>query len=258
VRFDGRGEILWQRVHGGVDDDEALAATADGDGFTLAGWSRSLGPGDEDSWIVGLDVSGAVAWQRRLGGAGSDALLAMTETADGGTLVAGVTDDDLSIVKLGPAGWIDPDCSLVSSPSLPSAISSATSEATSVTRVPTGATASSPGLAVQPASRPSGPSCAATPGEVSPAGALHPLLFDDAISLVWEPATFNCAESFNLYRDGACLSSGLPNATADDIDVPQLPGECFAYLVTATALGIEGTAGTASDGAVRVLSAPCP
>jgi len=273
VRIDARGAILWQRVLGGVDDDEALAVVASGTGFGLAGWSRSFGPGDDDGWAAGIDASGAPLWQLRLGGAGSDALLDLAARADGGSILVGVSDSvgaggaDQWIASLDPAGATSAACGMASPASLPGATAGATSAATNSTIESTGAAARSPGWIAQPAAATSAAACAATPGEVSPPGAAEPLRFDDGVSLSWESAAMNCAETFNLYRGGlaalpagdhgTCLSSGLSSPAADDLDVPSSPGEGFVYLVTATAEEIEGTAGTSSDGAVRMPSMPC-
>ena len=79
------------------------------------------------------------------------------------------------------------------------------------------------------------------PGEVSPRGAVVPLLFLDRDTLVWEDGTPSDSAAFNLYRGmlealpggdyGACFAGDLAdNWTTDPSDPPQ-SGAWF-YLVT--------------------------
>jgi hypothetical protein len=58
----------WERTFGGTLDDKAyaVAATADG-GLVVAGHSRSFSGMQYDGWIVRLDRSGQLVWDRKLG-----------------------------------------------------------------------------------------------------------------------------------------------------------------------------------------------
>ena len=58
----------WERTFGGTLDDKAygVAATADG-GLVVAGHSRSFSGMHYDGWIVRLDRSGQLVWDRKLG-----------------------------------------------------------------------------------------------------------------------------------------------------------------------------------------------
>jgi hypothetical protein len=71
TRLSGDGTLLWDRAYGGEKRDEAmgLARTADG-GFVLVGSTMSRGAGKTNVWILKLDGSGMVIWDRVFGKAG--------------------------------------------------------------------------------------------------------------------------------------------------------------------------------------------
>lgn len=123
--------IDWQKSYGGSDFDYArsVAQTNDG-GYIVAGFSRSTDGdvanalGNFDSWIVKLDCSGAVQWQRSLGGSEEDRAYEVAQTSDGGFIIAGYSssiDGDVTsnngfsdywIVKLDSNGSIEWQSSL--------------------------------------------------------------------------------------------------------------------------------------------------
>jgi hypothetical protein len=112
--------IEWQKCLGGSGNDQAYSVqqTSDG-GYILAGWTRSNNGnvsgnhGTMDCWVVLLDASGNLVWQKCLGGRGSDVAYGVQQTSDGGYIVAGFSgsnDGDVSgnhgrydfwVVKLG-------------------------------------------------------------------------------------------------------------------------------------------------------------
>ncbi|MFA7616312.1 MAG: T9SS type A sorting domain-containing protein [Weeksellaceae bacterium] len=126
VKLNSVGNIQWQKSLGGSDWDYAhsIQQTADG-GYIVAGDSRSNdgdvtgNHGDGDYWIVKLDSTGNIQWQKSLGGSGWDSATFIQQTTDGGYIVAGGSasnDGDVSgnhgetdywIVKLDNTGDID-------------------------------------------------------------------------------------------------------------------------------------------------------
>jgi len=97
-------QIQWEHNIGGSNWDDVLAIiqTADG-GFAFAGYTRSddgdvygHNGGDsiqnDDAWIVKLDDSGKIQWQKCLGGAGRDWAESIVQTPDGGYAIAGLTN----------------------------------------------------------------------------------------------------------------------------------------------------------------------
>jgi hypothetical protein len=109
--------IEWQKCFGSSSNAEraySITQTQDG-GSVVAGYRTSIN-GRPDFWIIKLDSSGNITWQKYLGGSYYDYAYSITQTQDGGFLVAGSTsstDGDVSgnhgqvdvwVVKLDPVG----------------------------------------------------------------------------------------------------------------------------------------------------------
>ncbi|MBI3519348.1 MAG: T9SS type A sorting domain-containing protein, partial [Bacteroidetes bacterium] len=101
VKLDGSGNISWQKVLGGGNYDYATSViqTSDG-GYIVAGYSGSKdgdvtgthwGGSDNDVWVVKLNASGAITWQKSYGGSGDDQCNSIQQTSDGGYIIAGTT-----------------------------------------------------------------------------------------------------------------------------------------------------------------------
>jgi hypothetical protein len=129
VKIDSVGSIQWQKSLGGSKDESAFAIlqTTDG-GYIAAGIASSddgnlsINKGSSDYWIVKLDVTGNIQWQKSFGGSKDDTPFSIQQTLDGGYIVAGSsfsTDGDVTgnhnnnqatsdawIVKLNPSGSI--------------------------------------------------------------------------------------------------------------------------------------------------------
>jgi len=96
VKLDSAGKIIWQKSLGGSYDDfvSSVIQTTDG-GFIAAGSSSSLdgdvtgNHGARDIWVVKLNPSGVIEWQKTYGGSYSEAASAIQQTTDGGYIVAG-------------------------------------------------------------------------------------------------------------------------------------------------------------------------
>ena len=125
VKLDNNGNIQWQKSLGGssVDFAKSIQQTADG-GYIVAGYSLS-NDGDVtghhnhyDYWIVKLDSSGNIQWQKSLGGNGEEIATSARQTTDGGYIVVGYSrsidgdvtgnhgDSDYWAVKLDNVGNI--------------------------------------------------------------------------------------------------------------------------------------------------------
>lgn len=98
VKTDVSGNIQWQKSYGGTNFDIAnsVQQTTDG-GYIIAGGSSSQN-GDitftggyrrNDYWIVKTDATGNIIWQKTLGGSGSDVAQSVSQTIDGGYIIAG-------------------------------------------------------------------------------------------------------------------------------------------------------------------------
>lgn len=96
IKLDINGNIIWQNCLGGSSTDVAysIEQTTDG-GYIVAGKSSSSdgditgNNGNYDYWVVKLDISGNISWQKSLGGSQWDIAYSVQQTTDGGYIVAG-------------------------------------------------------------------------------------------------------------------------------------------------------------------------
>ncbi|MBK9319040.1 MAG: hypothetical protein IPM91_09645 [Bacteroidetes bacterium] len=98
-------EIEWQNTIGGsdIDDLKSIQQTTDG-GYILGGYSNSNFSGDKDEnsmgmldyWIIKIDKSGNILWQNTIGGSGNDALHSVAQTLDGGYILGGYSNSNIS------------------------------------------------------------------------------------------------------------------------------------------------------------------
>lgn len=100
VKLDGQGKKQWQKALGGSNFEYATSViTASDGGFVVAGYTAS-NDGDvsgnhgglADAWVVKLDGHGNRLWQKTLGGSERDGALAITQSVDGGYVMAGTTE----------------------------------------------------------------------------------------------------------------------------------------------------------------------
>ena len=127
IKLNAIGIVEWQNTIGGNSYDYLydVKQTPD-DGYILGGWSSSSISGDKtednvaalvypsssDYWIVKVDVSGNIEWQNTIGGDNYDRLFSIDLTYDGGYVLGGHSDSNISGDKsenrigLGPDFWI--------------------------------------------------------------------------------------------------------------------------------------------------------
>ena len=162
LKLNSKGDIVWQKKFGGRGYDLARSVlqTSDG-GYVVVGETSSFGAGSNDIWVMKLDSSGDIVWQKTFGGKSQDAGWAALQTADGEYVVAGFTESfgtglsDIWVLKLDSNGEI-PGCqysqntntqvsdtsATVAEPSMHVETTSAQPEDTSVTPVISQATTS--------------------------------------------------------------------------------------------------------------------
>ena len=113
LKLNSTGAVTWQKTYGGeaVDFPYSIQQTLDG-GYIVAGYTESFDLGDRDAWILKLNSTGAVTWQKTYGGGDEDYVTSIQQTADGGYIVAGLTqsfgtgDSDVWVLKLDNTGAI--------------------------------------------------------------------------------------------------------------------------------------------------------
>jgi hypothetical protein len=128
VKTDNIGVLQWSKSYGGSLADTGLdiLQTSDGGYILLAQTSSNDGNvigthiGGLDIWLVKINSTGSIVWQKCFGGSGSDAGLSIINTSDGGFLTVGSSNsndgdivnfhasDDFLIMKfdsLGNLSW---------------------------------------------------------------------------------------------------------------------------------------------------------
>ncbi len=106
IKLDASGNKVWDKTLGsnGIDRLVALVTTPDG-GYLLGGSSDSddisgdkseANKGGSDYWVIKIDASGNKVWDKTLGGNKNDYLTALVATPDGGYLLGGNSNSDIS------------------------------------------------------------------------------------------------------------------------------------------------------------------
>lgn len=123
VKIDTSGNLQWSRYFGGSFSDSAydVLETADGN-YIIVGSSDSndvdisANKGTYDYWVVKINNTGTLLWEKSFGGDQIDEARGITDTNDGNYLIVGTTrseDQDISnalgaadfwIIKISPSG----------------------------------------------------------------------------------------------------------------------------------------------------------
>lgn len=99
VKADPNGNLQWHKSYGGTDSEIAkgVVQTADG-GYVITGETRSNNNGDvganhgeTDIWVLKLNTSGNLQWQKVIGGSKGDETFGIVKSSDGGFIIAGNT-----------------------------------------------------------------------------------------------------------------------------------------------------------------------
>ncbi len=115
-KLSSTGSLQWQKTLGGTADDYAysIQPTPDG-GYVVAGATSSTNSdvtgnhGNNDAWVVKLNSTGSLQWQKCLGGTGYDWAYSIQLTPDGGYIVVGSTysnDGDVTGNHGGGDAWV--------------------------------------------------------------------------------------------------------------------------------------------------------
>ena len=134
VKLDSLHNIQWEKCFGGSSAEGAhsIQQTKDG-GYIMAGntfsndgdisgWHIGYDQGypTSDCWIVKIDNSGSIQWQKCLGGSNYDWAYSIQQTSDSGYIVAGYTEsNDGAVTGNHPFWGYDYNCdcyTLINSP----------------------------------------------------------------------------------------------------------------------------------------------
>lgn len=136
VKLNVLGNMEWEKTFGGSNWDVAYSMQATSDGYIVSGYTESADgdvtghQGKADFWVIKLDVSGNLIWQKTFGGSNDegedcDYPNAIQQTTDGGFIVAGDSDSidgdvtgnhgsgDFWIIKLAPVNDVIPTTTII-------------------------------------------------------------------------------------------------------------------------------------------------
>ena len=120
LKLNTDGTIAWQKTYGGAGWEEptSIRQTSDG-GYVVAGATYSSGAGASDVWVLKLNAAGAVDWQNTYGGSSSEEAWSISQTADGGYIISGLSFSygagiaDAWLLRLDANGDIGGSCGIV-------------------------------------------------------------------------------------------------------------------------------------------------
>jgi hypothetical protein len=118
VKLGSTGVIQWQKCIGGSSVDDAKSIVQNSDGSYVFGGMSGSTDGDltgvsrysnVDYWIVKLNSTGVIQWQKCLGGNSDDLGDALCKTLDGGYVIAGMSfssTGDVNTTHAGGEVWV--------------------------------------------------------------------------------------------------------------------------------------------------------
>ena len=125
VKLDSAGSLEWEKVYGGYEEDiaSAIVPTKDG-GYIVVGSSSSQSGdvsaplGSWDIWVVKLNDTGKIEWDKSFGGSDQDEGYDIKQTSDEGYIITGSVNtyvtpgygygyDDILVIKLDKNGNVE-------------------------------------------------------------------------------------------------------------------------------------------------------
>lgn len=112
VKIDINGTLQWQKCLGGDSEDYGygIDVTSDG-GYIVTGYTLSNNGdvsgnhGDWDFWVVKLNESGSLLWQKCLGGTSYDRSFSIQQAPDGGYIIAGYSISENGDITFNHGGY---------------------------------------------------------------------------------------------------------------------------------------------------------
>lgn len=101
LKITNQGQVLWQKTYGGTNFDLAKSAVQSSDGnFLIVGNSRSNDEdvtenhGQNDVWILKINQSGRLLWEKSIGGSDIDLGLDLIELDNGNIIIVGESNSN--------------------------------------------------------------------------------------------------------------------------------------------------------------------
>jgi hypothetical protein len=101
IKIDNVGNLIWQKTYGGTNNDYATSIVSSHDGGYMVAGSATSADGDvtgllgyQNYWLIKLDSSGNLQWEKCYGGNYGDVATSIINTNDGGYFVIGNSNSD--------------------------------------------------------------------------------------------------------------------------------------------------------------------
>ena len=111
LKLDRDGELQWEKTFGGEENDQGkIILQKDNKHLIVAGWTESHGIIFADYWLLEIDQTGQLIWDKNYGGGDVDKINSLTIDSDNNLLALGITwstgagGKDAWLVKLDPEG----------------------------------------------------------------------------------------------------------------------------------------------------------
>jgi hypothetical protein len=93
VKIDSSANIIWQNTFGGPNVDYLISMIRSYDGgYVMAGLTNSFGAGEYDVFMVKANSYGNLVWQKTYGDVNDERARCISQTSDGGYILAGDKD----------------------------------------------------------------------------------------------------------------------------------------------------------------------
>lgn len=116
IKLDKAGNLQWEKCFGGTSEDAFKSVSQNADGsFILTGYTYSNDKdvtgnhGWADVWVVKIDISGNILWQKCVGGTNQEYGSSLEKTIDGAYIISGYThsnDGDVTGLNGGADAWL--------------------------------------------------------------------------------------------------------------------------------------------------------
>ena len=99
IKLSSSGNMVWEKTYGGSGHEEAFSIIPTNDnGFIIGGYTSSndgdvaFTNGGNDYWIIKIDSSGNLMWEKTFGGFNGEKIKSIKQTYDNGYIMAGRTE----------------------------------------------------------------------------------------------------------------------------------------------------------------------
>ena len=99
VKTDVLGNLQWEQSYGGTQQDFGTTVIQTADGGYIIGGGEASNDGDVtgnhgsyDAWLIKLNATGVLQWQKTYGGSNTDYIGSLVQTKDGGYIIGATTN----------------------------------------------------------------------------------------------------------------------------------------------------------------------